>query len=663
MNRVAAFTIGVFAAFGAGCTGAQKQTARPQAADDVAERSYSSTVGLKTDVSNMEPIQVSAVGLVYGLDGTGSPAAGEWRPMLERDLRKKKLNPKQFLDDPNNTCSLVLVTATIPPGAKKGDPIDIDVVLPRGSKTTSLRGGILFECDLATSELSGAVRQRMAEAGMEVGANPAVSTDTLLVGKTLVRAEGPLVPGVMESVAKMKSNVSEDSTSTAIAASAGRIWGGGRSLEDRPYFFLLKEKDATPRTAMEVAARLNATFLLAGDAKNKVANAVRGDVVLVTVPPSYKLNHERFLIVSRQVPMMPAGPESLFRKKLEQELLDPETAVSAAVKLEALGAESTRALQTGLQSPSPWVRFAAAEALAYLGSTSGAADLAKLAEQHPALRSHCLTALASLDDGVSTDRLVELMKHPDLNLRYGAFVALRSLNERHPELHGTNVKKAFWVHEVAPDSTGVVHLTSNRRAEVVLFGNAGTLVPPYTIPVGHDFVVSAKAGDEKATVTHLADGKDGSREVKVKAASNLRAVLVAIGELGGGYADAVELVRKTDAAKVLASAVAIDSTPRGIPIPQLARLAKTDSNLERANIEVTRSSGSNELQLASFDLPTDADTVQAKPAEEPALNRSPGRIFGGKKHPQEADADVPAAKVEESTSLDLARNPGRLFGK
>jgi hypothetical protein len=659
MKRAALLTLGVFAALGAGCTGTPKQTARPQAADDVAEKNIHATVGQKTTVSNMEPIQVSAVGLVYGLSGTGSAAAGEWRPMLERDLRKKKLTPKQFLDDPNNTCSMVLVTATIPAGAKKGDPVDVDIVLPRGSRTKSLKGGVLFECDLATSEISGAVRQRMMEAGMDVGAVPAVSGDTLLVGKTLVRAEGPLVAGVMESGAKMTATVADDPN----AATAGRVWGGGRTLEDRPYFFLLNEADANPRTAMEVAARLNATFLLAGDARNKVANAVRGDVVLVNVPPAYKLNHERFLIVARQVPLMPAGPESLLRKKLEQELLEPETAVTAAVKLEALGADSTRALQTGLQSPSPWVRFAAAEALAYLGSTSGAADLAKLAEQHPALRSHCLTALASLDDGVSTDRLVELMKHPDLGLRYGAFVALRSLNDRHPELHGTNVKKAFWLHEVAPDSTPVVHLTSRQRAEVVLFGNSGTLVPPYTIPIGNDFVVSAKAGDEKATVTLLASGTDGAKEVKLVAASNLRSVLLAMGELGAGYSDAVELVRKTDAAKILASAVAIDRSPRGIPIPQLARLAKTDSNLERANVEVLRNSTDGDLRPAGFDLPSDADTLREQPLDEPALNRSPGRIFGGKKHPLEADPESPAPKVDDLREPDLARNPGRLFGR
>ena len=56
----------------------------------------------------------------------------------------------------------------------------------------------------------------------------------------------------------------------------------------------------------------------------------------------------------------------------------------AAIKLEALGPDSRQPLRVGLQSDSPWVRFAAAEALAYLGHADGAKDLAELAEKHPA---------------------------------------------------------------------------------------------------------------------------------------------------------------------------------------------------------------------------------------------------------------------------------------
>jgi len=106
---------------------------------------------------------------------------------------------------------------------------------------------------------------------------------------------------------------------------------------------------------------------------------------------------------------VPVGPDHPYRKRLEQELLDPTTCVTAAVKLEALGIESRKALRVGLESDSPWVRFAAAEALAYLGQTDGTPELANLAARHPGVRYHCLKALAALDDAASTLKLTDLM--------------------------------------------------------------------------------------------------------------------------------------------------------------------------------------------------------------------------------------------------------------
>ena len=318
-----------------GCTSlglrSSTETARPQANDDPAEKLAAARVGDKTVVGNVDPLPVSAVGLVWKLNGTGSNASGEWRAVLERDLRKKKLpNVSQYLDDPNHTTSLVLVSAVIPPGVKKGDTIDVDVSLPRGSSTTSLKGGVLLECDLATTAESGNVRDAMIKSGAEVGAQP-VMGNTMLIGRTLVRAEGPLVVGTDSTTAKMKASV-EDADPTE-GYTVGRIWGGGRVLEGRTYYFVLNNKNS--RVAMEIAERLNATFNVGGDSRNKTAKAVNDSVVSVSVPAAYRLNHTRFLIVARQVPMLPAGPDSLYRKRLEAELLEPATCINAAIKLEA----------------------------------------------------------------------------------------------------------------------------------------------------------------------------------------------------------------------------------------------------------------------------------------------------------------------------------------
>src|SRR5581483_2214310 len=79
------------------------------------------TIGDVTEVANADPIPVSGVGLVEGLEGTGGGAPpGDFRAMLERQLQKDREKDIKGLLSSKET-SLVLVTALIPPGARKGD--------------------------------------------------------------------------------------------------------------------------------------------------------------------------------------------------------------------------------------------------------------------------------------------------------------------------------------------------------------------------------------------------------------------------------------------------------------------------------------------------------------------------------------------------------------
>src|SRR5262249_8091229 len=102
-----------------GC--AHHQTVRPQAGDE-AERDVVAdmkTVGEVTSVANAEPIQVSGVGLVVGLSGTGGVAPpGPYRSVLEQELKRQGVqNIAEVLNSPD--ASLVLVSGFIPPGAHK----------------------------------------------------------------------------------------------------------------------------------------------------------------------------------------------------------------------------------------------------------------------------------------------------------------------------------------------------------------------------------------------------------------------------------------------------------------------------------------------------------------------------------------------------------------
>ena len=373
----------------AGCHGPwaekEKVQGRSQVGEDpIADLDASTTIGSKTTIGNTEPILVSGVGLVYNLPGTGSSAPpGGWRMMLENSLKK---NPRlaghlrELLDDPRKSTSLVLVTALIPPGSRKGDPVDVQISLPDESKTTSLQGGILHPCELYTSDTTGNLRSMVQEG------KPSGPSGDLKIGDLWAIGEGPVLAGQFVPTSG-KSVAPETDAEGRPLYKIGRVWGGAKVVRTRPYFILLNPGDQNPRTAYNIAERMNTTFHATVEPNLKVGEAKTRELILANVPYAYRHNHYRFLLVARQVPILPTPQNSAFRRKLEDELLDPQTTLTAAVKLEALGVGSTRALRVGLESTSPWVRFASAEALTYLGQTDGAAELGRLAEDHPSLRA------------------------------------------------------------------------------------------------------------------------------------------------------------------------------------------------------------------------------------------------------------------------------------
>jgi HEAT repeats/Flagellar P-ring protein len=628
MGRVASLCAGLGLAILAGCL--PQQTSRSQVADDPADAEQFATVGAKTAIGNVDPIPVSGVGLVHNLRGTGSiPQPDGYRTMLEQAIRRGRGNPKEFLESTTKEHSLVLVSALIPPGARTGDKLDAVISLPPGSRTTSLRNGILYKTDLSNYELAGNAREAMQTSGVPVSKTAVTADSTLLAGSKMGLAEGVLTPGY-------EGEVKADIDGGIDGPKAARVWDGVTCQTDRPYYFLLNENSPQPRLAMAIAERLNAVFPAPGDKIQKLADAkVSGKPLVISfVPPTYRLNHGRYLLVARQVPLTPITSDSPYRKQLENDLLRPETAITAAIKLEALGADSRQAFRIGLESDSPWVRFAAAESLSYLGHTDGVKTLADLAEKFPAFRTQCLTAMASLDDAVSLDLLAELTRKPDAQLRYGAFIALRTADPKHEAIRGKNLNSSFFVHHVAPESDSMIHVSMEKRNEIVLFGSRFPMRTPFSFPLGKDFTVAAKDGEPTVTISHIVSDKNGEPvNAEVKCLTDVHAVLRALGESGAGYGEAVEFLRRAEKAEVLTTALHINNAPRGLNINQLAAISRADRDVVKANLEVTRM-GSTNISQANYDLPSEADSLKADPLKTeltPSLNREPGRLFGPKR--------------------------------
>ncbi len=575
-----------------GCSHAQTRAHAPDESDPVEQDMKSvKTIGDVTVVGEPNPIQVSGVGLVSGLEGTGGSPPGEYRQMLETQLQKQNVrNTKELLNSPNY--ALVLVTARIPPGARKGDPIDVEVMLPPGSKAKSLQGGTLLDCPLRNYESAEHISP---------GKGP-----NLIPGHILAHARGPLLVGFGEGNEEVRLR-------------RGRIWQGGIAAIDQPLYLYLANDQQFASVANIVANRINAAFpddaqkqaqllqnrrLLmleevttqingsfrneTGTPRGDTAHAASKEVVYLKVPYEYRLDPERYVRIVRFIPLRDSAEAAgRYRRRLQEMLLDPKDTIRAALRLEALGKESIPSLRRGLTSDYALVRFASAEALTYLNSTAGIEELAKLAERHESLRGRCLTAMASCDESISKRKLGDLTVSPIPQLRYGAFRALLALEPDHLdenfEIGGRLFGDAFWVHRVAVTAQPMVHISTSKRAEIVLFGKDPHLVPPFRLPSG-DFDVTAEAGDARCTVSRFAVSQ--GRVQQKQCSFGVEDILRAIAQLGGQYPDAVEFLRQADGHNCVNCAVLVDQLPTATPVTLLAaaggdpRQLKDDSDIQ-----------------------------------------------------------------------------------
>jgi hypothetical protein len=589
-----------------GFIGCVHQQARMQMPDERETGGSDKLAEVKTvrDVAsfaNTEPVQVSGVGLVVGLEGTGGdPPSGGYRDMLINELHKRGIeNVKEVLASPNN--AMVLVTARIPAGARKGDPVDVDVVIPPGSKATSLRGGYLKDCPLYNFETTKNL-------------NPnSTGPNRPLQGHAVARAEGPILVG-------------QSNDNSEAAERQGQIWGGGKSKIDRPFYLMLNEGHQYARMAKIVADRINQTYHGAyqGGLRDLAVPQTKA-VITLSVPQQYRHNLQRFLRVVGFIPLgesleglhierltqaanakaVAIGPGSTYWQRLEEQLLDPRHTVMAALRLEAQGNDAVGVLKTGLQSQHVLVRFASAEALAYLGDGSGVEILAQLVERQPALRAYSLTAMASLDAGACPIKLRELLSSRPPQSRYGAFQALRALDERDDAVRGELLNDSFWLHRGIGDGPPLVHVSTTHRAEIVMFGEEPTLLPPFSFLCG-EFTVTAGREDVRCTVRRLSPQHTSRPE---QCSLRLFEVLHTLADMGGTYAEAVDLIHQAGEYNGLSCPVAFDALPQAPSVYALAKKGAQDPEFFGTDKEVLD---------AHEDLgatPTLFDKGDAKPAQ------------------------------------------------
>ena len=366
-------------------------------------------IGEHTTIAGLNLITLQGVGLVTGLDGTGSDAPpSHYREMMLDDMRRRNIkNPNQILASPNT--ALVIVRAYLPPLVRKGDKFDIEVRVPGESESTSLNGGWLMETYLSEQQI--------------------VPGQGLMKGHVFAKAQGPILVSTGEG----------DKESLAGVLRRGRVLGGGTSTTERDLTIFLRNDFRSFRNAKRIASRIGTRYFTYNEygLREPLAEAKTDQRIVLKIPPKYKDNYPRYLQTIRNIAFRETTIAKRVRmEKLSEKLNNPRTAEKASLQLEAIGNDAVPVLRQALKNSSLEVRFHASVALAYLEDAEGVPHLAEAARDEPAFRIFAYAALAAVDDAESHLTLRDLMSGTSAETRYGAFRSLTVLDANDPFIRG-----------------------------------------------------------------------------------------------------------------------------------------------------------------------------------------------------------------------------------
>lgn len=483
-------------------------------------------VGDLAEPYGLHSVRIEGVGLVSGLNGTGSdPGPSAQRAMLVAEMRSRGVeSPNSLLASKN--FAMVLVQGYLRPGIQAGDSFDIEVRVPGQSETTSLRGGYLLPVRLRELKVLG---------------------NEVHDGQVLGIASGPIL---VDPSAKTEKG--------SVNACRGRVLSGGLAQKGRMLALVLKPDRQSVMYSARIEGALNKRFhTVMKGLQQGVAKAKTEKLIELLVHPRYKDNMERYMQVVRSVAVKEKPTGQVERlNRLRAELLVPATAGLAARQLEAIGRDGIEALRAGLTSPDREVRFYAAEALAYLDQREAAAPLAELAREEPAFRVFALSALGAMENRDACDQLETLLHVQSAETRYGAFRALWTSDKHFPAIVADPTIKDFGYHVLNSGGPPMVHVTRSKRPEVVLFGRDQALQPPFALNAGPQIMVTGRA--DSVTVSKFVPGQPDQKRV---VAAQVDDVIRAIIDLGGAYPDVVQVLEEARKANALASRFEVDALP------------------------------------------------------------------------------------------------------
>ncbi len=477
----------------------------------------------------MKPIQVDGVAIVQKLPGTGGPAdpSAARDQLLEEMKRDDIRNPNRFLE--RSDTALVRVRAIVPPGARRRDRVDLQIMSPLRSRATDLHGGKL--------EKSRLRHQQML--------------------KRAVRSSEVMVIGRGQVITRADHEPEQDETLKI----DGKVLSGGVIQIDRKLGLVLRPEFEHAYMASNLAKAVNRRFFFFdGTTRRGIAKAIEDDFITLDLHPRYRDNVHRMMEVVRAISVDPESAETQKRlTELAKQLSNPATAADAAMQLEAIGESAIPTLIEGTRSSNPELRFYAAEALAYLDRVEAIEPLEEAAREVPAFRYNAFLAMQVIQRRDSVDALKRLMNEPSLETRYGSFCAIRRSDFGRSSLLGRDLG-ALSLYRVASTARPAVVASLRREAEIVLFGKPAALqIPNFLRGPGAILLIPDPTQPDKLKISRFTPGDD-DRSVNVD--TSVGSVIEGIVAVGGGYGDVVAVLRTAKDKGFLVDQLAIDPLPR-----------------------------------------------------------------------------------------------------
>ena len=507
-----------------GCAGPAIRSQSPEIEALASLEADTKLVGDYAAPWGLNPQRIERAALVTGLAGTGSdPAPNAQRQSLMADMQARGVvEPNALLA--STSTSLIWAHGYLPAGVRRGDRFDIHVEVPTDSETTSLSGGWLMETRLAEMAVLGS---RIRD------------------GHVLGVAEGPLLvdpvsTGTLDSVSKLRAKVP----------------GGGVALQSRPIGLILAPEHRSIGLSKRIGDCINRRFHTSiRGSKRGVATPKTDRFIELGIPPVYADNLGRYIRVVRCLAVVePPGGRHARLELLRRQLSDPVTAPGAALRLEAIGKEGVPTLRDALESKDAEIRFAAAEALAYLGESAAAPHLAEAATSLRSARAAALAALGTLDDANGIDALRSLLASASAETRYGGFRGLWKIDPTSPLVRGERLGDACSLHVLDVKGPPLVHVTRSRRPEVVLFGTDHPVGDGLRAEAGPTVVVVVEGST--AIISRFIAG-DPDQQVDVPA--RVDTIVRAIAELGGTYPDIVQFLQQASSHRAIKSRLVFDA--------------------------------------------------------------------------------------------------------